>query len=167
MQYLSELYDSFYVQREFNRDLDYIRELLEWTRANNKGLYMLANSGCLVHCSPQTFHDNLVAHEQEICETVNVENWTPYACWNYYKDKANWRLFYRNLGAAGRPDNTTCCFRLSSWRRACTPPRDGHRGLCSPQAQLQPARRVRTGFGPAFAPWSSTTRNSGLLVRCH
>jgi collagenase-like PrtC family protease len=155
MQYLSELYDSFYVQREFNRDLDYIRELLEWTRANNKGLYMLANSGCLVHCSAQTFHDNLVAHEQEICETVNVENWTPYACWNYYKDKANWASFLQNTWV--RPEDLDQYDGLFPVIKLAT------RMHARPGMVIGAYVRRKhygnlldlfePGFGPAFAPW--------------
>ena len=44
---------------------------------------MLANSGCLNFCAAQIFHDNLVAHESEVSETVNVCDRTPAVCWLY------------------------------------------------------------------------------------
>ncbi len=65
MDYVAHLFDSFYLKREHNRNLCAIKEISSWCKASGKGLYMLANSGCLNHCSAHTFHDNLVAHENE------------------------------------------------------------------------------------------------------
>lgn len=90
MEYISGLFDSFHLQREFNRDLERIRELSEWADNNGKKLILLANSGCLNFCSWQTFHDNTVAHEIEIDEIKNIENFDPHGCWNYLKAKKNW-----------------------------------------------------------------------------
>lgn len=72
MEYVSEYFDSFYMQREYNRNLSKIRELKKWCDDNKKGLYMLANSGCLNDCSAHTFHDNLVAHESDIAKMDNA-----------------------------------------------------------------------------------------------
>jgi hypothetical protein len=66
MEYVAHLYDSYYVQRELNRDAVRLGELKEWAAARSKGLHILANSGCLCYCSFQTFHDNVVSHEAEI-----------------------------------------------------------------------------------------------------
>ncbi|OPZ84822.1 MAG: hypothetical protein BWY76_01689 [bacterium ADurb.Bin429] len=96
MEYVAGLFDSYYVQRELNRDLEAIAELKRWTDANGKGLYLLANSGCLSHCSGQTFHDNLVAHEQEISETQNIPDWNPHVCWHYFRDRAHWPTVLQN-----------------------------------------------------------------------
>ena len=71
MDYAKELFDSFYLKRELNRDLAAIRELKAWCEENGKKLYALANSGCLNHCTAHVFHDNLVAHEQEIAQMDN------------------------------------------------------------------------------------------------
>jgi len=65
-------FDGFYLQRDFNRDLDRVRELLAWCEARGKRLYLLANSGCLRFCGTQTFHDNLVAHESEVADMQNL-----------------------------------------------------------------------------------------------
>jgi len=96
MGYTADLFDSYYVQREYNRDLEYIAELKEWCDANGKGLYILANSGCFSFCTSHTFHDNLVAHEAEICETKNVDEFEPYTCHRLLKDKSNWHMILQN-----------------------------------------------------------------------
>ncbi len=71
MEYAAEYFDSFYVQREKNRDFTALRTLRTWCDKNGKEMYLLANSGCLNDCSAHTFHDNLVAHEQEIAVMDN------------------------------------------------------------------------------------------------
>ena len=71
MDYIKDVYDSFYLKRELNRDFKKIRELKKWCDDNGKGLYALANSGCLNNCSAHTFHDNLVSHESEISAMDN------------------------------------------------------------------------------------------------
>ncbi len=72
MEYVSQYFDSFYLQREMNRNLEKIKAAKEWCDKNGKGLYMLANSGCLNNCSAHTFHDNLVAHEADIAKMDNA-----------------------------------------------------------------------------------------------
>ncbi len=71
MDYVKHLFDSFYLKRELNRDFAAIRKLKAWCDAEGKKLYGLANSGCLNYCSAHVFHDNLVAHEQEIAQMDN------------------------------------------------------------------------------------------------
>ncbi|NPV06410.1 MAG: hypothetical protein HPY83_00430 [Anaerolineae bacterium] len=90
MQYLSDLFDSFCVLRDDNRDLDRLGELKEWADQNGKRLTILANSGCLYACSGQTYHDNLVAHEAEVSRTVNGSDWNPVTCWRYYAESGHW-----------------------------------------------------------------------------
>lgn len=72
MEYVAEYFDSYYLQREHNRNLEKIKEVKSWCDENGKGLYMLANSGCLNDCSAHTFHDNLVAHEADIAKMDNA-----------------------------------------------------------------------------------------------
>ncbi len=72
MDYLSDKFDGYYMKREHNRDLAVIKELRAWCDKNGKGLYMLANSGCLNNCSAHVFHDNLVAHEAESSKYDNA-----------------------------------------------------------------------------------------------
>lgn len=96
MQYLSELFDSFQVQRDYNRDLEYLGELKDWADSAGKRLHLLANSGCMAFCSGQVFHDNMVAHEAEIDETRNIEGWNPHACWNYLRNREHWVSVLQN-----------------------------------------------------------------------
>lgn len=71
MEYVKDFFDSYYVQREKNRDFTVLKELRKWCDDNGKQMYLLANSGCLNDCSAHTFHDNLVAHEKEIAKMDN------------------------------------------------------------------------------------------------
>ena len=96
LDYAKHLFDSFYICRDFNRDLDRIKELQAWADANGKGLYLLANSGCLRDCSFQTFHDNLVAHHSEAAHNRNIRGFLPYACWNYLREPENWVSILQN-----------------------------------------------------------------------
>ena len=96
LDYAKHLFDSFYICRDFNRDFDRIKELKSWADANGKGLYLLANSGCLRDCSFQTFHDNLVAHHSEAAHNRNIRGFLPYACWNYLREPENWVSILQN-----------------------------------------------------------------------
>ncbi len=66
IEYLLDDFDSFYLKREYNYDLQRIVLMRDFCRRHGKQLYILANSGCLNFCSARTFHDNLVAHQHEI-----------------------------------------------------------------------------------------------------
>ena len=90
MSYLADLFDSFYLQREYNRDLDRIRELKAWADAHAKGLLCLVNSGCVNFCSAQTFHDNLVAHDREVDPAGALPGFDPHVCWGLLRNRANW-----------------------------------------------------------------------------
>ncbi|MBC7286746.1 MAG: hypothetical protein H5T86_01630 [Armatimonadetes bacterium] len=103
MQYVAHLFDGFYVQREFNRDLERIEELSTWAALEGKKLYMLANSGCLNFCSCQTFHDNLVAHEAEVAGMRNLEGFNPAICWSYLARRDNWPAILQ--GSWVRPED--------------------------------------------------------------
>ncbi|MDD5599956.1 MAG: hypothetical protein PHV82_18575 [Victivallaceae bacterium] len=87
MEYVSGLFDSYYLQRDFQRNLEYVKRIRKWCDNNGKKLCLLANSGCLYCCPGQTFHDNMVAHDAEIDEMKNIENWTPFVCWNILRKK--------------------------------------------------------------------------------
>ncbi len=100
---VADLFDSFYVQREYNRRLDRLGELREWADRHGKGLHALVNSGCLNFCAGQVFHDNLVAHETEISRTRNVEGWNPHLCWDHYRQREHWVTFLR--GSWIRPED--------------------------------------------------------------
>ncbi|MDD4689322.1 MAG: hypothetical protein PHE51_06210 [Eubacteriales bacterium] len=96
MEYTKHLFDSYYINRDFNRDMERIKQLKAWADDNGKKIYILANSGCMRECSFQTFHDNMVAHNEEIMHTNNIKNFVPYACWNYIKSQENWVSILQN-----------------------------------------------------------------------
>ena len=96
MEYVSDLFDSFHVQREYNRDLSHLNQLKAWADENGKKLVLLANSGCFAHCSGQIFHDNNVAHEAEIAGTKNIKDFNPYVCWRALEDEGNWVKLLQN-----------------------------------------------------------------------
>ena len=59
-----ELFDSFYASREHHRDLNWLKGLSRWAKANGKIVGMQANSGCLRQCAFQQFHDNMHGHNR-------------------------------------------------------------------------------------------------------
>lgn len=89
MEFLADKFDSFYIRRDLQRDLPTVEKFHLWCRQNGKKLCMLANSGCLINCPYQTFHDNLVAHDAEVREVHNVSDFMPHLCWERYRNKAN------------------------------------------------------------------------------
>lgn len=95
MLYLKDDFDGFYVQREYNRDLEHLRKLKQWADANNKKLYGLLNSGCLNFCSNQTFHDNLVSHEGELVKGASLPNFHPIICHKFFANPANRKNFLK------------------------------------------------------------------------
>jgi len=103
MEYICEFFDSYYLQREYNRNISYLKHIKRWTDANNKGLYLLVNSGCLNFCSAQIYHDNIVAHEREVMETVNIKELPHLLCWDYYKNPEKWRAILQ--GSWIRPED--------------------------------------------------------------
>lgn len=87
LNYIAEYFDSFYAKRECNRDFKQLKKLRSWCDNNGKKLFGLANSGCLNYCSAHTFHDNLVAHENEIAEMDNA-----------YQFEGQCRTFLKDIG---------------------------------------------------------------------
>ena len=89
MEKLFDLFDGFYLMREYNYNLLHIAKLRRDLDAVGKKLYLLANSGCMSYCPGQTFHDNLVAHEDEVGQAGNPSGFVPYVCWRHYQKKEN------------------------------------------------------------------------------
>ena len=101
MDQLGDDFDSFYLQREFNRDFDRLERVKRWCDDHGKQLKLLANSGCMYMCAFHTFHDNLVAHEAEAAALGNAFSPSPSPCWDYMR---------------GRPaDEAAASFLRSSW----------------------------------------------------
>lgn len=88
MDYLKDLFDGFYMKREYNRDFDRIRRLHAWCRENGKQLFILGNSGCMNFCPAHHFHDNLVAHESGIQKRDNAFTFEG-LCHEFFKNPEN------------------------------------------------------------------------------
>ena len=154
MQYVGDLFDTFQFQRDYNRDLAHLRELKAWADAHDKGLVMLANSGCLYVCSGQIFHDNMVAHEAEIDETANITDWNAHTCWRFFRDPDNWVALLQNTWV--RPEDLHHYDDLFPVVKLATRMHARPRMVIDAYAK----RRFRgnlldlmePGFGPALAP---------------
>lgn len=180
LSYVAGLFDSYCVQRDRQRNLDYVRELKGWADSHGKTLCMLANSGCLRYCPGQVFHDNMVAHEEDIDETDNIPNWTPHVCWNLYRDRANWPAIMQATWV--RPEDLHHYEGLFPLVKLATRMHINPRLVIHAYA----TRRYRgnlldlfePGFGPAFAPhiidstkipedwFERTSTCDGMCIRC-
>ena len=92
-EYLFDAFDGFYLKRELNRDLAAVKRLGKFYSENGKDLFGLANSGCLNFCSMHVFHDNLVAHEEEISKKDNGFVFRA-GCAEFLKKKENARRIF-------------------------------------------------------------------------
>jgi collagenase-like PrtC family protease len=155
LQYVAHIFDSFCMQREFNRDLARVAALKAWCDAHGKRLHMLANSGCLNFCSVQAFHDNLVAHETEVSETINVEERSPAMCWAFYGDRANWVSFLQNSWV--RPEDVSNYAPYFSVMKLATRMHANPRRVIEAYARGRFAGNLpdllEPGHGPVFAPY--------------
>jgi collagenase-like PrtC family protease len=174
MEQLAELFDSFYVQREYNRDPQRLAALKAWADENDKGLLMLANSGCFAHCSSQSFHDNMVAHDAQIDRQRNLKGFVPMACWRLLKDRRNWPMILQ--GSWVRPEDLHHYEGLFETVKLAT--RMHQRPRLVLDAYVRGSYRgnlldlFEPGFGPALAPfvidaarlpedWFARTRSCG------
>ncbi|MBM4080946.1 MAG: hypothetical protein FJ278_14675 [Planctomycetes bacterium] len=155
-EYVRDLFDSFTMQREFNRDLERVRELKAWCDAHGKRLHLLANSGCLNFCAVQTFHDNLVSHEAEVSSTINIAERSPALCWAFYRHRENWVSFLQNSWV--RPEDVKRYEPYFSVLKLAT------RMHANPRMVIEAYVRGRysgnlpnllePGHGPLFAPYA-------------
>jgi len=107
MEFLGDDFDGYYLQREYNRDFRTIARLKDWCGKHGKTLRLLANSGCLYTCPFHTFHDNMVAHEEEISRSPNAMGDYPSPCWDLMyrlSDEEAAAVFLR--GSWVRPEDT-------------------------------------------------------------
>ncbi|MBQ7178926.1 MAG: hypothetical protein IJS08_16030 [Victivallales bacterium] len=62
MEFISDIFDSFYICRDIQRDRQVLKFFSDWCNAHGKKLCMLVNSGCLRCCPIQIWHDNYLCH---------------------------------------------------------------------------------------------------------
>ena len=80
MSQCSDVFDSFYVKRDYNYCIDEIEKEYKWCHENGKKLYLLANSGCIPNCAYHIFHDNWIAHSKDIKHEERNTTFEPYVC---------------------------------------------------------------------------------------
>lgn len=154
MRFLADRYDSFYLQRDRQRNLDQVRHAADWCTANGKQLYLLANSGCLHECPGQTFHDNLVAHDAEIDRHANLPDCDPHVCWRWLRDQDNWSAILQASWI--RPedlhhyDDLVPMVKLAT--RMHTRPRLVLHAYANRRYPGNLVDLLEPGFGPALAP---------------
>lgn len=86
MAYLATWFDSYYLGRDVQRNLETVKRAADWCHANGKKLGILANSGCLRYCPWQTYHDNLIAHSADALREPAAKDFNPHLCWTLYRD---------------------------------------------------------------------------------
>ena len=89
MRYLAPWFDSYYIGRDVQRNLDTVKRFSDWAHRSGKKVGLLANSGCLRNCPWQTYHDNLVAHSAAALKERPLRGFNPHLCWTMYADPAN------------------------------------------------------------------------------
>ncbi len=98
MAQCADVFDSFYVKRDYHYCIDELRAERDWCQQKGKRLYLLANSGCLPNCAYHTFHDNLIAHSAAVASTAKVTDFEPYGCRRVLKRPENrYRILAGNL----------------------------------------------------------------------
>lgn len=155
MQYVSDLFDSFCVAKECNRDVERLKTLKAWAEENNKKIIMLANSGCMRDCSGQIFHDNMVAHEQDISKQKNIK-FVPYMCWKYLEDKKNFVSVLQNTWI--RPEDIDRYEGMVDTVKLATRAHQLPGMVIGAYARRMYSGNLldlfEPGFGPAFVPYA-------------
>ena len=89
LEFLGDLFDSFYLKRDLQRNLETVKVFRNWCDKHGKKMGILANSGCLRNCPAQTFHDNLVAHQRDLYKLRNLPGSYQTFCMKHYQKKEN------------------------------------------------------------------------------
>ncbi len=154
MSYLADLFDSFYLQRDLQRNIEYAQKIHNWCENNGKQICILANSGCLRFCPAQTFHDNLIAHSQEAEKLENIPDWNPHLCWNLYKDPENFAEILKSTWI--RPEDLSLYDGIADTVKLATRQHAHPRMVIGAYAEKNFQGNLldllEPGFSPAFAP---------------
>ncbi len=95
METLAEYFDGFYAKREYSRNAEQLTKMKEWCDITGHSLHLLANSGCMAECGMHVFHDNLVAHEDEIAQRDNAYEFRG-GCWEILSKEDKKREYLKN-----------------------------------------------------------------------
>lgn len=90
MDFVADIFDSFYICRDIQRDLSVLKVFSDWCKEKNKKLCLLANSACLRCCPVQTFHDNFLCHGAEkVHEQIYLLRFPFRLCERHFQDMKN------------------------------------------------------------------------------
>ena len=92
-QQMKQYFDAFYIARQYNRDLNKIKQFSKWCKENKKQLYTLANSGCIRYCSYHLQHQTVMNHVN-INDSNNTLKDFHLACQQLYKNNPSYFLKY-------------------------------------------------------------------------
>lgn len=136
MEMVAKYFDGYYLNRDYNRDLDHIRRVRQWCDEHGKSLHMLANSGCIYQCPHHHYHENVVAHIDEIVsqesaykETLapcfrmltdpSVQYWTLRNTWIRPEDIRHYADLFDTIKLAtresGEPEYTLLAYSTEKW----------------------------------------------------
>ena len=97
MEAVSEQFDGFYMQRDYNRDLAHIQALRKWCDEHGKTLHLLANSGCLYLCPFHITHMSYTSHCEETVQMPSVyKDGRPSPCCDVYMKPQNLPVLLQN-----------------------------------------------------------------------
>jgi collagenase-like PrtC family protease len=154
MGYVEDLFDSFYLQRDLQRNFATVKKAREWCGRHGKKLCLLANSGCLRFCPGQTFHDNLIAHSADAEEMENLPEWNPHVCWTLYKNPEHFVEILRSTWI--RPEDLHRYAGLIDTAKLATRQHANPRMVIGAYAEGRFRGNLldllEPGFSPAFAP---------------
>ncbi len=86
MEAVTELFDEYYISREYQRSFPYVKNAADWAAKNGKVLGMQVNSGCLRDCPFQIFHDNLHGHNRpRLAEQAKKLDFSFFRCRTHYE----------------------------------------------------------------------------------
>ena len=95
-EYIEELFDSFYITREHQREFDELEKTAAWAKAHGKTVGLQANSGCLRQCPFQQFHDNLHGHNRLRQSEVGKQfDFSVFRCRTTYQ-RGNYEAFLKS-----------------------------------------------------------------------
>jgi hypothetical protein len=100
MEYLSDYFDEYNMQRDYNRDFARIRQLKQWTEENGKDLFCSRTPAAFATVRRRFSRQPRCAR----CgggERDNIEGWYLPNCRRYLGNQAHWATVLQPLGTAG------------------------------------------------------------------
>ena len=149
LEFLGNLFDSFYIRRDLQRNLETVSMFRTWCNNNGKKMGILANSGCLRNCPVQTFHDNQVAHQHELYKYRNMPDNQTTFCMKHYLNPENRSDFLKSSWI--RPEDLHLYDDLVDFVKIATRQHDRPRGVIAAYALRDYAGDLAALMEPNFS----------------